>query len=127
MQEVHERNAPKIFNVILDLGKLYIKLGQVLSITTLPIPDQYRALFRTLQSNVPGSLDFELVVKPTLEKELGAPLEELFEPIDEIPYGVASIGQAHRATLKGTKEEVTVKVQYPDATWQVPADIECVG
>mmetsp|Transcript_874 Transcript_874/g.1797 ORF Transcript_874/g.1797 Transcript_874/m.1797 type:complete len:613 (+) Transcript_874:213-2051(+) len=126
-KELHERNAPKIFNVMLDLGGLYIKLGQVLSITALPIPDQYRVLFRTLQSNVPGSSDFESVVKPTLEKELGAPLEELFESIDEIPCGAASIGQAHRATLKGTNEEVIVKVQYPDAKWQVPADIECVG
>ena len=60
---------------------------------------------------------------------MGAPLEELFEPIDEIPYGATSIGQVHYAstTLRGTKEEVTVKVQYQDAAWQVPVDIECVG
>jgi len=143
IKELHERNAPKIYNVMLQLGGLYIKLGQVLSVTALPIPDQYREYFRTLQSNVPGSSDFHEVVKPTLERELlgggsgsGAQqqqqpqqrsLEELFESIDELPCGAASIGQAHRATLRDTKEEVIVKVQYPDAKWQVPADIECVG
>ena len=126
-KELHERNAPKIYQCMLDLGGLYIKLGQVLSVTALPIPEQYREYFRKLQSNVPGSCEFEAVVKPTIENELGAPLDEIFESIDEIPCGAASIGQAHRATLKESKEEVIVKVQYPNARWQVPADIECVG
>lgn len=126
LQTLHERNAPKIFHVMLDLGGLYIKLGQVLSVTALPIPEAYRDYFRTLQSNVPGHEDFEKIVKPTLEQELKAPLEDIFKSIEEIPCGAASIGQAHKATLK-TGEEVIVKVQYPDAKWQVPADIECVG
>ena len=127
VNQLHERNAPRIFNAMLDLGGLYIKLGQVLSVTALPIPEQYRVLFRTLQSNVPGASDFETVVKPTLEKELGKPLDDIFKSIDEIPCGAASIGQAHKAILKDTNEEVIVKVQYPNAKWQVPADIECVG
>jgi hypothetical protein len=126
---LHERNAPKIYNVMIQLGGLYIKLGQVLSVTALPIPEKYREYFRTLQSNVPNHEDWITVVKPTLERELGSPLEEIFESINEIPCGAASIGQAHKATLKrsSAKEEVIVKVQYPNAKWQVPADIECVG
>ncbi|KAL3799945.1 hypothetical protein HJC23_007418 [Cyclotella cryptica] len=127
LNRLHERNAPKIYNVMLRLGGLYIKLGQVLSVTALPIPEKYREYFRSLQSNVPNHQDFVSTVQPTLERELGAPLHEIFDSIDEIPCGAASIGQAHRATLKETKEEVIVKVQYPDARWQVPADIECVG
>ncbi|KAL3941435.1 MAG: hypothetical protein SGBAC_004205 [Bacillariaceae sp.] len=126
-QEIHQRNAPKLFQVMLDLGGLYIKLGQVLSVTALPIPEQYREYFRTLQSNVPGHEDFEKIVKPTVEKELGKALDEIFESVDEIPCGAASIGQAHKAVLKETGERVIIKVQYPDAKWQVPADITCVG
>ena len=124
---LHERNAPKLFETMLHLGGLYIKLGQVLSVTVLPIPEQYRKLFRTLQSNVPGVSDFESVVKPTLEKELGASLDTIFTSVDPIPCGSASIGQAHRATLRESNEEVIIKVQYPSARWQIPADIECVG
>ena len=127
VEQLHARNAPKIFNVMLDLGGLYIKLGQVLSVTALPIPEQYRQYFRTLQSNVPRAEEFDEVVAPTLQRELGVPLDEVFDSIEKTPCGAASIGQAHRATLKDTKEEVVVKVQYPDAKWQVPADIECVG
>lgn len=126
-KKLHDRNAPRIFAVMLDLGGLYIKLGQVLSVTALPIPEQYRDLFRTLQSNVPGHAEFEHVVKPTLEKEFGKPLDEIFETFDEIPVGAASIGQAHKAVLKETGQTVIVKVQYPSARWQVPADIQCVG
>ncbi|KAL9184035.1 LOW QUALITY PROTEIN: hypothetical protein ACHAXT_002121 [Thalassiosira profunda] len=127
VKELHEKNAPEIYQAMLDLGGLYIKLGQVLSVTALPIPEKYREYFRTLQSNVPGASDFEKTVKPTLEKELGKPVEEIFATVDEVPCGAASIGQAHRAVLKETGEEVVIKVQYPNARWQVPADIECVG
>lgn len=126
--ELHERNAPKIFHSMVSLGGLYIKLGQVLSVTAIPVPEQYRVLFRTLQSDVPNSCDYESVIRPTLEHELGvASLDEIFERIDEAPCGAASIGQAHRAVLKSTGEEVIVKVQYPDAGWKIPADVRCVG
>jgi len=143
LNSLHEKHAPEILEVMLDLKGLYIKLGQVLSVTALPIPEQYRKLFRTLQSDVPGHEEFDTVVKPTLEKEFGRPLDEIFESIDPIPCGAASIGQAHKAILKEEPEssslsdandndndngrQVIVKVQYTDAAWKVPADIQCVG
>jgi len=140
-RKLHERNAPRIYATVLQLGGLYTKLGQVLSVTALPLPNEYRALFRTLQSGVPGHQEFETVVRPTLEKELGRPLREVFEWIEEVPCGAASIGQAHRARLlpsddsnygnndgnDNSNRDVVVKIQYPDAKWQVPADIRCVG
>jgi hypothetical protein len=145
LRELHERNAIRVYNSMLDLGGLYIKLGQVLSVTSLPVPEEYRALFRKLQSDVPNVSDFETVIRPTLLAEFEiSNLDEVFATIDAIPCGAASIGQAHRAVLigkgggvaggnvrggggGGTGEEVVVKVQYPNARWEVPADIECVG
>lgn len=127
LQQMHDRHAPDILHVMLDLKGLYIKLGQVLSVTALPIPEPYRVVFRTLQSDVPGWEEFEQVVKPVLEKEFGSNLDEIFSSVDPVPCGAASIGQAHRATLRENGEEVIIKVQYPNASWQVPADIRCVG
>uniref|UniRef100_A0A7S4IJN0 ABC1 atypical kinase-like domain-containing protein n=1 Tax=Odontella aurita TaxID=265563 RepID=A0A7S4IJN0_9STRA len=129
---LHEKHAPDILQVMLDLKGLYIKLGQVLSVTALPIPEQYKEKFRTLQSDVPGWEEFENVIKPTLEAEFGKPIHEIFEYVNPVPCGAASIGQAHQARLKPISEgeapkEVVVKVQYKDAAWKVPADIECVG
>ena len=126
--ELHERNAPKMYDVMVSLGGLYIKLGQVLSVTVLPIPEVYREYFRRLQSDVPGSECFEGVVRPTIEKELGIEsLDEVFDHVESTPVGAASIGQCHRARLKDSKQDVIVKVQYSDAYWQVPADISAVG
>ena len=135
-ERLHEKHAPEMLRIMLDLKGLYVKLGQVLSVTALPIPEQYRVQFRTLQSDVPGWEAFDDVIGPTLEREFGRPLDEVFEFIDPVPCGAASIGQAHRARLisadgddeeKVERRDVVVKVQYPDAAWQVPADIQCVG
>jgi len=140
MSKLHKEHAPHLYQCLLELKGLYVKLGQVLSVTTLPVPDEYRNLFKTLQSNVPGHEDFHSIILPALEEQFGAlVLQELFESIDPIPCGAASIGQAHKATIRRTLHEnddittsdssqtVIIKVQYPDAHWQVPADISCVG
>ena len=55
------------------------------------------------------------MIKPTIEAELGRPLEDVFSVVEPEPLGCASIGQAHRAILKGTKERVVIKVQDPRA------------
>ena len=128
LHDMHQKHAPDILNVLLELKGLYVKLGQVLSVSALPVPDAYREKFRTLQSDVPGWETFDDKVKPVLEREFKRPVEELFSYVDPIPCGAASIGQAHKAVLlNDSKDQVIVKIQYPDAAWQVPADIECVG
>ena len=136
LQSLHEKHAPEILQVMLDLKGLYIKLGQLLSVTSLPIPEPYRVVFRTLQNNVPGHEEFDSIVRPTLEEEFQTTdLKKIFEFIDPIPCGAASIGQAHRAVLtegkdenrKRSRKQVIIKVQYSDAIWKVPADIQCVG
>jgi len=139
---LHEKHAPTVLRAMLDLKGLYIKLGQVLSVTALPVPEAYRVRFRTLQSDVPTDEEFDRSIRPVIEEELGRPIGEVFRRFDPVPCGAASIGQAHRATLRvpyspngewtgeespTEDREVVVKVQYPNARWQVPADIRCVG
>ncbi|GKY93701.1 hypothetical protein MPSEU_000337300 [Mayamaea pseudoterrestris] len=127
LQACHEQHAPEILQVMLDLKGLFVKLGQVLSVSALPLPEPYRLAFKTLQDQVPGHEDYATIMA-ILEQEFGKEtLHEIFESVEETPAGAASIGQAHRAILKKTGEQVIVKIQYPDAAWQVPADIESVG
>lgn len=132
LQQLHATHAPDILNVMLELKSLYVKLGQVLSVTMLPIPEPYRKLFRTLQDSVPP-VEFASI-QAVIEDELGRPVEDVFEWLDPQPVGAASIGQAHRATLRKNghqdnqhNKDVILKVQYPDSSWQIPADIQCVG
>lgn len=124
-QSLHHKHAPQVLQTMIELKGLYIKLGQVLSVTALPIPEVYRTHFRALQSNVPGWNDYETVIKPILEREWNN--RPVIQSIEEVPCGAASIGQAHKAVLQESNTEVVIKVQYPDAAWQVAADIECVG
>lgn len=62
-------------------------------------------------------------VRRVVESELGRPREEVFSSFDEIPIGCASIGQAHRATLRSTGERVVVKVQNPEAERTFRGDV----
>jgi predicted unusual protein kinase regulating ubiquinone biosynthesis (AarF/ABC1/UbiB family) len=48
-----------------------------------------------------------------MQRELGRPLNEVFEQISDTPVAAASLGQVYRATLKSTGEQVAVKVQRP--------------
>ena len=63
------------------------------------------------------------VAQEIIEGELGAPVDELFASFDPVPLGSASIGQVHRAVLRGG-ESVAIKVQRPEAPGRVEGDLE---
>lgn len=51
------------------------------------------------------------VVDTCVERSLGQPMVRVFDRWDDVPLGVGSIGQVHRASFEG--REVAVKVQHP--------------
>jgi len=104
-----------------DLGPTFVKFGQLLSTRSDILPESVLAELQKLQDTV-ALMPFE-TARGILERELGAPVEEVFASLDPIPLGSASIGQVYRATLKGG-EVVAVKVQRPEAPRRVGADLE---
>jgi ubiquinone biosynthesis protein len=104
------------------LGPAFIKLGQMLSTRPDLIAEEIADELAKLRDNVPP-VPFD-VIRETVESELGAKLEELFSSFEEKPVAAASIGQVHRAVLKGTEQVVAVKVQRPGVADLVRADIE---
>ena len=104
-----------------ELGTTFIKIGQILSTRVDLLPAEFALELAKLQNSLkPLPID---VIKATIRAELGRPVEELFATFDPTPVGVASIGQAHPATLHdGT--EVVVKTQKPGVAEQVEIDLE---
>ncbi|HEY9783836.1 MAG TPA: AarF/UbiB family protein, partial [Candidatus Obscuribacterales bacterium] len=103
--------AMRLKATCIELGETFIKLAQFLSVRRDFLPTEIADELAQLQDQVPP-FDFT-VVAATIQKDLGAPPEEIFASFDPLPLASASVGQVHLARLKnGT--EVVVKVQRPD-------------
>jgi ubiquinone biosynthesis protein len=113
--------AERVRMAIEELGPKVLKLGHVLSPRPEHVPPSLAAELTRLQQEVPP-FAFEKV-RAIVEEELGRPLDSIFERFDQQSIAAASIGQVHRARLRGG-DEVVVKVQRPDIQAVIEVDLE---
>ena len=107
----HNRaRAIRIRETALEMGGVLIKIGQFLSSRVDLLPTEYIEELALLQDEVPGVPFSE--IRSTVEEDLGAPLNVLFQSFDTQPVAAASLGQVHHAVLVGG-EHVAVKVRRP--------------
>lgn len=102
------------------LGPTYIKLGQIISSGEGLFPPELVEQFKKCRDQVPAE-PFS-TVRQTVEQDLGARLEDVFEWFDEKELAAASIAQVHAARLL-TGEDVVVKVQRPRVASLVRKDL----
>jgi len=93
-----------------SLGTTYIKLGQFIASSPSIFPEEYVVEFQRCLDRTPA-LPFHYI-RETIEKELGKPLESLYQSVDPKPLASASIAQVHAAKLKNG-QDVVIKVQRP--------------
>ncbi|MEW6493047.1 MAG: AarF/ABC1/UbiB kinase family protein [Cyanobacteriota bacterium] len=115
---------PAVFrNVLVELGPVYVKLGQLLSTRPDLLPGEYVEALTDLQANVPPVAWTEVEV--LLRQQFRQPLEEIFSNINPQAVAAGSIAQTHRATLK-SGQDVALKVQRPGIEVVVAQDIALI-
>ena len=116
----HFSRAKRLAMAFEELGPTFVKLAQLLSAREDLLPKSYVEEFKRLCDKV-KPINKEIIEK-TLENELPAHLLEEIEFFDFNPIGSASIGQVHKALLKGGSS-VVFKIQRPDIDIAINNDL----
>lgn len=119
--DVFKGLTPKSLRRMLEeLGPTFVKAGQILSMRSEILPESFCRELAKLRTEVePMSRE---VVLDTLRAEYDTPIENIFDAIDDVPLGSASVAQVHKARLV-TGEIVAVKLQRPNVRAVMAQDI----
>ena len=121
-RELEKLTQAARFRLVLEeLGPTFIKLGQLLSTRPDIVPADVLEELEKLQDRIPPVSTEKIMAQ--IHRELGYPVEELFEFIDETPLATASIAQVHRGKLK-TGENIVCKVRRPGIETIIETDLD---
>lgn len=126
---LHEKYTHRVRDLVYNMRGFYLKQAQLLSTQDDFIPPAYMAWVKDTQDRVPSEFEgseARRYVAKQLRAELDLDFDDVFESFDDVPLGVASIGQVHRAVLKNTKQVVAVKILVPDIEKKFRSDIRTI-
>ena len=103
-----------------ELGPTFVKAGQILSMRSEILPESFCQELKKLRTQV-EPMDRNTMLQ-ALRDEYSTPIEDIFDAIDDIPLGSASIAQVHKARLV-TGELVAIKIQRPHVREIMAQDI----
>ncbi|MEM6450241.1 MAG: AarF/ABC1/UbiB kinase family protein [Cyanobacteria bacterium P01_D01_bin.105] len=121
-----EPNLPPpavLCNIFIELGPVYVKLGQLLSTRPDLLSASYIEALSGLQSTVPPIPAGQ--IQTHIREHMHRSPEDVFAEIDYSAIAAGSIGQTHRAILKNG-QAVAVKVQRPGIEKLVERDMTLI-
>ncbi|XP_035719078.1 aarF domain-containing kinase 1-like [Vespa mandarinia] len=122
--KTHKYGAERLLELCCANKGVYIKVGQHIGALDYLLPAEYVSTMRVLHSSAPPSSfkDVLRVIKEDFKKDP----YDIFEIIDPIPLGTASLAQVHKAVLKNGNV-VAVKVQHRTVKTNAFVDIKTMS
>lgn len=117
---VLKRNAKRMYNTAIKVQGLFVKFGQLISVVSFAVPEEFREELESLQDKVPQR-PVENIIK-RIESDLGRPIDKVFTHFNAEALASASLAQVHEARLR-SGERVAVKVQHIGIEEEVKADL----
>ncbi len=119
-ERAHRKNARRLANGFVQLRGVFIKTGQVLSVTGTFLPSAYGEALAELQDKVPARPFGEIAGR--LEEAFGPDALSRFGSFEQEPVAAASLAQVHRATAPDGRA-LAVKVLYPGIERLIKIDL----
>ena len=117
---LHGLTPQTLRQLLEELGPTFVKAGQILSMRSEILPESFCDELKKLRTSV-EPMDRDTMLQ-ALRDEYTMPIEEIFDAIDDVPLGSASVAQVHKARLI-TGELVAVKIQRPHVQEIMAQDI----
>jgi ubiquinone biosynthesis protein len=111
----------RIRRALEELGPIFVKFGQAVSVRRDLLPDEIADELAKLQDQVPPFAGSDAI--KIVESAFGQSVAEVFAEFSEEPLAAASIAQVHRARLD-SGADVVVKLLRPNVSKQISRDLE---
>lgn len=130
VQDVHVRNAERLFDLLRANGGLYLKMGQAIAMQSAILPPEFQRMFSRMFDDAPQDAwrDAEAVIK----EDFGKGVEEVFGVsfaaqegkgiMERSARASASVAQVHWARLPDGRE-VAIKIQKREIAKQISWDL----
>jgi aarF domain-containing kinase len=131
VQDLHLRNAERLFHLLRSNGGLYLKIGQAIAMQSAVLPPEFQKMFARMFDDAPQDdwKDVEAVIR---EDFGGKSVEEVFGVsftgkegmglMERKARASASVAQVHWAKLPDGRE-VAIKIQKREIAKQISWDL----
>ncbi|KAM0356075.1 hypothetical protein ACHAPU_000469 [Fusarium lateritium] len=130
VQDLHNRNAERLFDLLRANGGLYLKIGQAIAMQSAVLPPEFQKMFSRMFDDAPQDdwSDVEAVIR----QDFGKSVEEVFGVsftgkegmglMERKARASASVAQVHWARLPDGRE-VAIKIQKREIGKQISWDL----
>lgn len=130
IEQVHSRNATRLFELLRTNGGLYLKIGQAIAMQSAVLPPEFQKMFARMFDDAPQNSWKD--VQEVIQEDFGKSVEEVFGVsfsgesgkgvMEKTARASASVAQVHWARLPDGRE-IAIKVQKREIAPQVGWDL----